>query len=318
MKKFDHDDIDSARSAAMRESANRFLWDLEGDGGASASRARGGASGRGSGNAARRGGHGSTYKRSQRNVESQGVEGLGLRSLDAAYSDEAEEYMDQSRHNSSFSFVKKLCLVLVFVALIVASTHLYARNNNNEVIGSGDVGKGSSGGIESSSSSQQEQKATTIKAASGNSVERFNSLKMKLTQDGVTSKELFETTGSPQRNALLWMANEDDAQLEAEHVGFVQRYVLAVLYFMTNGDGQTGSDYTTIPVSTWNDASNWMTGSKGVCQWHGIECEPWRKSHEDQHTYKVLEIELSKNLLKGNLPSELQAMTDLTVLDFSK
>ena len=119
MKKSDHDDIDSARSAAMRDSAGRFLWDLEGDGGVSSS--RGGPGGRGSsGSASRRGGHGSTYKRSQRNVESQGVGGLGLRSLDAAYSDEAEEYMGQSRNSSSFSLVKSVCLVLVFVALLVA------------------------------------------------------------------------------------------------------------------------------------------------------------------------------------------------------
>ena len=101
----DHDDIDSARSAAMRDSAGRFLWDLEENEGDSPSQARSTASPASPRASSRRAGLGTRNKRTQRRENrrnnNQGIEGLGLKYQDAAYSDEAEEYMGRPRHESA-------------------------------------------------------------------------------------------------------------------------------------------------------------------------------------------------------------------------
>ena len=290
MKKSYDDDIDSARSAAMRDSAKRFLWDLE-DQGASPSTPKSPRA------TSRRAGLGSTYKRSQK-ADNQGLEGLGLKYHDAAYSDEAEESI--SRPNSSppsWCGIRNICLVLLFAALIVASTHLYNRNNQ----GSG--------------SASQQPPTSPVKYGTENTV-RFVAMRARLTREGVTRDKLFDKVGSPQRTALLWLANQDFAQLNVDHDGLVQRYVLAVFYFMTYGQ-TLSDDVVTLPPAGWVNAQYWLS-EKSVCQWHGIECEAWRMDNDDKHQYKVLEIDLPKNSLKGNLPSELGALTLLKLVDFSK
>jgi len=67
---------------------------------------------------------------------------------------------------------------------------------------------------------------------------------------------------------------------------------------------------TQIVDGKWTREDRWMT-SLAVCDWGGIKCETIGP-------HKVIrEVNLTSNALQGTLPSELQALTQLTMLDLS-
>jgi hypothetical protein len=83
-----------------------------------------------------------------------------------------------------------------------------------------------------------------------------------MVQFAYTDRNRMQTAGSPQALAVQWMAENDPAPLEVptttdydEAVQFVQRYVLAVLYYSTNGD------------SSWTH-SLFFLSDYDVCDWY--------------------------------------------------
>ncbi len=63
------------------------------------------------------------------------------------------------------------------------------------------------------------------------------------------------TPGSPQNKAAIWIANEDRPHVTASTGRpFLERYVLAVLYFSLGGD------------TTWGDSLNFLQPGH-VCNW---------------------------------------------------
>ena len=110
----------------------------------------------------------------------------------------------------------------------------------------------------------------------------------------------FQNTSSPQYKALTWIATEDLASVDPvlEPQKAIERYVLAVLYYATDGEG-------------WNPQYDFLT-FRPVCAWNGantigVYCD------DDQN---VADIDLSFDLFRGTLPSELQHLTTLTNLRF--
>jgi hypothetical protein len=78
-----------------------------------------------------------------------------------------------------------------------------------------------------------------------------------LLQNGVMDAEALQDDSSPQFRALRWLATEDTALLDLDSTStviLVERYVLAVLYFATNGEG-------------WEDQQNFLSASS-VCEWN--------------------------------------------------
>ena len=62
-----------------------------------------------------------------------------------------------------------------------------------------------------------------------------------------------------QEDALAWLVSSDDGLIadgDAPHL--LDRFVLAIFHFATNGDG-------------WDDDSNWLS-AKRVCSWNGVGC----------------------------------------------
>jgi hypothetical protein len=76
--------------------------------------------------------------------------------------------------------------------------------------------------------------------------------------------------------ALTWIMNVDEMQLDADSVGFDERFVLALFYFAMDG-------------SNWSIDANehgiWLDDTP-FCSWVGIEC--------DDKNEKLLAIHLSK------------------------
>lgn len=58
----------------------------------------------------------------------------------------------------------------------------------------------------------------------------------EITASGVSSRQDIADDRSPQGRALDWIANEDEAQLCPDDDNLIQRYIMAVFYYSTDGD----------------------------------------------------------------------------------
>ena len=73
----------------------------------------------------------------------------------------------------------------------------------------------------------------------------------------ISSSSLLEEEGTPQNKALQWLLDEDTRRIKQDDPSLEQRYVLAVLWFATNGDDWKFSAET-----------RWMSGDH-ECSWVG-------------------------------------------------
>jgi hypothetical protein len=86
-----------------------------------------------------------------------------------------------------------------------------------------------------------------------------------LLQNEGADAEALQDDSSPQFQALRWLANDDTAVLDLDSTSraiLVERFVLAMLYFATRGEG-------------WGDQRNFLSASS-VCEWNtgstGVLC----------------------------------------------
>ncbi len=98
---------------------------------------------------------------------------------------------------------------------------------------------------------------------------RFEAFRSLLLNHSVSSKAKLFSTTSPQYHALEWIAVTDKANLNPESTPFQfikERYVLATLYFATNGPN-------------WNSTALELIGNnffsaESVCNWGLVKCGP--------------------------------------------
>lgn len=140
--------------------------------------------------------------------------------------------------------------------------------------------------------------------------ERFEALTIKLVEDHSVPELALGTAGSPQNNALHWIANQDPSQIDIEDKFLIQRYALAVLFFATSGTPAYG--YFAVPGSDWVNQANWMT-REGYCGWHGVECV----GNLTDGNADVFGLNLTSNGLVGNLVPEIEVFKKLDRLDMS-
>jgi hypothetical protein len=105
-------------------------------------------------------------------------------------------------------------------------------------------------------------------------------------------------SGSPQNLALNWAAFEDGARVPLSDTSrLITRYVLAVLYYSTEGSG-------------WVDSANFLSSSH-ECDWRsvvtslGVDCDSQRH---------LLSVNLPNNKVFGTIPREISLLTDLSRL----
>ena len=92
----------------------------------------------------------------------------------------------------------------------------------------------------------------------------FEQVVIYVTEQGISGTSAIETPNSPQSKAALWMAQDDQLNLRVPKDGidsaqgyrFMARYVLALLYYATDGE-------------EWVYRYSFMTG-QDICQWTGI------------------------------------------------
>lgn len=128
--------------------------------------------------------------------------------------------------------------------------------------------------------------------------------------------------GTPQYKALQWLyesAREDSEEFNLTEWTIrdllAQRYVLAVFYFATGGDGESNDNSS----GGWDDNCAFLS-AKSECEW---KCST--KSNNDgidlgiacDESSRIQKIILPSNNLSGMIPKEFQSLTFLTELDMS-
>eukprot|EP00545_Synedropsis_sp_CCMP1620_P004694 CAMPEP_0119008432 /NCGR_PEP_ID=MMETSP1176-20130426/3690_1 /TAXON_ID=265551 /ORGANISM="Synedropsis recta cf, Strain CCMP1620" /LENGTH=884 /DNA_ID=CAMNT_0006960759 /DNA_START=72 /DNA_END=2726 /DNA_ORIENTATION=- len=143
------------------------------------------------------------------------------------------------------------------------------------------------------------------------------------------SGDLLDIQDSPQRNALLWLIEQDGAKLIPENTQkreIEERYILAVVFFATNGP-QWATKYNFLSSDhfcSWN-AETLDDGINGaICSGSGYVAQLDLTRNNLQGTippevgflYSLTEFDLNLNAISGTLPSTLGQLTRLKELDF--
>lgn len=122
---------------------------------------------------------------------------------------------------------------------------------------------------------------------------------------GVSDPSLFSNTNSSEYKAFDWLVSKDGRFLCPIDNTLVQRYVLALLYYETNGD------------NWWNCTQNEATdcgefpflSPASECNWGGIDCD---------HSNSVSRITMSNNNMKGSIPKEIGSLIHLYELNLEQ
>jgi hypothetical protein len=93
-----------------------------------------------------------------------------------------------------------------------------------------------------------------------------------------------QTPSTPQNNALIWLADNTKLNTYSDSQK-IQRYVLATLYYSTNGE-------------KWNDNTDWLS-NKDECSWYNTAFLQFCINGA------VAELALWSNNLHGTIPKEL-------------
>ena len=128
-----------------------------------------------------------------------------------------------------------------------------------------------------------------------------------LLENYISNPSTFNNTSSPQYQALNWMANEGGAttiiasNIEQATPYIIQRYILAVLYYITNGP-------------KWRNQYDFLSNVT-ECEW-GVGANNGFNVIDCNNDGFVTLINLWQNNLLGVIPTELVNMTNCTGLDF--
>jgi Leucine-rich repeat (LRR) protein len=109
------------------------------------------------------------------------------------------------------------------------------------------------------------------------------------------------TIGSPQRRAVGWMSSKDKFDTQGIAVVFLQRYILTVFHYATNGE-------------QWLEQDRWLSPTLHVCDWSSaIIC-----GTDLPRRQVVTGIDLTRNGLSGHIPNELGLLEGLTLLRLAR
>jgi hypothetical protein len=150
----------------------------------------------------------------------------------------------------------------------------------------------------------------------------------------VSNQDDFLDMNSPQFAAIQWILDDDESKLCPGDGTFVQRYVLATLYFGTNGDGWNNCTRAEASVSTpCSDGAARFLSSASECTWLGCQCDSsgslsrinidWTNlqgpiPNEIGALSNLFELDLDHNALTGTIPSSIGQLSNLVYLDLDE
>jgi Leucine-rich repeat (LRR) protein len=143
---------------------------------------------------------------------------------------------------------------------------------------------------------------------------RFEQVAQYLVDNGIATLPSMKEQKSPQRLAALFVADADLYQADMDNptteLRFIERYVLALIYFEMNGPDWY-NNYKFLSARDYCDWSETITTPSGRTFIKGVECDQDRKH--------VIGLDLSDNNLVGyHINDEIQFFTKLEKLHWHK
>ena len=133
----------------------------------------------------------------------------------------------------------------------------------------------------------------------------------------ITDMTTLDDSTTPQGRALHWLLRRDERLLQPDDPSLTQRYVMAVLYFSTNGDKWSKCSAEAPPEecgfsSYYRDNYQPFLSQASECVWgHWLANACDRDGH-------ISTIRIPNNNLAGPLPPELAALPELRRIDLSQ
>ena len=134
----------------------------------------------------------------------------------------------------------------------------------------------------------------------------------------ITDLATLEDATTPQGRALRWLLREDGRHLQPNDPTLIQRYVMVVLYFSTNGDDWHQCFASSTPSDCGGRESYYreyyqpFLSEASECFW-GV----WDGNACDRDNGLIRIIQIPRNNLVGSLPMELAALPELRHVDVS-
>jgi len=199
---------------------------------------------------------------------------------------EEEEKLDEKKKFRRYLMYGVIALVLLLIAIVVPIAVVFGKVDPTEAPSAAPTET-----VSLSPSSNRFQETVEYLSSQSKMYEDFSD---------------FNET-SAQYMAADWISNDDELVPKVGSTDFLQRYILAVFYFSTGGDGWDDC-YRTDPSCT--TGFSWLRGNKKECQWDGVRCDGG-----DQVTRILVgeAVPLGNNLI-GTLPSELGYLSLLSSL----
>lgn len=144
---------------------------------------------------------------------------------------------------------------------------------------------------------------------------RYGQFRTAIVDSKYTSAEDIDSLGTAQNYALRWLTDDDPGQISHDDDAMLQRYALATFYYSTYVYAQVEDSQSGHKTSTWRSADYWMS-DKGICMWFGVTCRDYgSQSGHYNANFNVKHLNLTKNYVRGFLPSEMAALQHLEILD---
>jgi len=148
--------------------------------------------------------------------------------------------------------------------------------------------------------------ATTTSEPTAGSTEnssRLDKVKSWLVDKNYASQLEMDNVNGYHHQATQWIADEDEAQVSIDdEVKFVERYVMALLYFASHKNTDTYA---------WTKKYEFLTSSLSVCDWGQEQEGDYRSGVTCNDEGSIIKINLVSNELRGPLISEMGLLRNL-------
>lgn len=174
------------------------------------------------------------------------VDAMGV----AVVMSEEEENQLERRKYKKYLIIAFICMVLIAVAIVVPVVLVV-------------------GNVEPAPPSAEPSSAPSMAPSTAPTSGRLDATVALFTP--ISGEEAMQDTNSPQYQAARWVSDEDPLGLPLESPQYLQRYVLAVFYFSTNGDDWMHCGRLDPICGGDPDEDSWLSESS-ECIWLGNRC----------------------------------------------
>ena len=120
----------------------------------------------------------------------------------------------------------------------------------------------------------------------------------------VSDRDELDDSDSPQGRSIVWLVVDDERQLCPDDDDLVQRYLLSVFYYSTDGEDWIECSEGSSTCER-EGGESWLSDAR-ECDWGGITCN---------NKGNIQKLELDSNNLGGNLPMEMKEFQDMDIID---